>query len=117
MLEVRKDDNGVWVGNGRKRVWVSSNMLDAYGTLFVKSEDPRVGEVVYTYKDPLIVGERYSGKTINENFKHKMVVVNVAGNAYQYLNHFGGWCGFMNDDAREKLLDDCDYYLVWKGDE
>ena len=117
MLEVRKQDNGVWVGNGRKRVWISSSMLDTYDTIVVNQDNPLVGEVVYTYKDPLIVGERYSGKTIDQNISDKMIVINMAGNAYQYLEHFGGWCGFMTQDTRPELLDDCDYYLVWKGDQ
>lgn len=116
MLEVRKQDNGVWVGNGRKRVWISSNMLDTYDTIVVNQDNPHVGEVVYTYKDPLVVGERYSGKTINENVSHKMIVTNAVGHAYQYLEHFGGWCGPVGGEVRAKLLDDSDYTLVWEGD-
>lgn len=116
MLEVRKDDNGVWVGNRRKRVWISSNMLDTYDTIVVSQDNSDVGEVVYTYKDPLIVGECYSGKTINENFNHKMIVVNVVGQAYQYLEQFGGWRGPVNDDTKPKLLDESYYTFVWQGE-
>lgn len=117
MLEVRKEDNGVWVGNGRKRVWVSSNMLDTYDTIVVSQDNSNVGEVVYTHKDPLIAGERYSGKIINENASHKMIIINIGGNAYQYFGQFGGWLGLASDRVQTKLLDDSYYTLVWKGDE
>lgn len=85
MLEVRSEDNGIWVGNKNNRVWITSHLLDAKAQL-IPTPDHAEGELVYTQKDPLIVGWTYTKSEIIERATDKTVIVNDLGNSYQYLS-------------------------------
>lgn len=109
MLEVRSEYNGLWVGNKNNRVWITSGLLDAKAQLIPTAYHAE-GELVYTQKDPLIVGHTYPQSTIINRATNKLVVVNDLGKAYQYL--VGSWASATSYLALDQLPAG-NYTVVW----
>ena len=108
MLEVRKEFNGIWVGNGEKRVFINEWLLDNVGAFMSVSDNPEIGEVVYTLKDPLIVGRKYTSKDVSGKAEDKTIVVSRSGFAYQRVK--SEWVGGAN---YIKYLPEGVYEVVW----
>lgn len=83
MLEVHKDDDGLWVTNGDYRVFVSEDNLYNNTRLQVVSDCSDDNRAVYTFVKPMKVGKTYHGPEIIP--QTNMVVIGVgSGCAYQY---------------------------------
>lgn len=87
MLEVRKTSDGLWIGNGKKRVYITEHRLDTLELFGVLDDNRDAGEIVYTYYDPLELGKSYDSARI-ESKENMVVLENETHVAYQFrLTH------------------------------
>lgn len=90
MLEVKKCNGGVYITNGKKTVWVSEYTLNNLAVVSVLDDNgTSAGEVVYTYHDPIKVGNDYGAPYLMQNAADQTIIVNRQGCSYQLLG--GSW--------------------------
>lgn len=114
MLEVRRVDDGLWVGNGNRRVHLSDWKLNTYDYFSAVGDDGTEGELVYTHTIPMIEGESYDSTEIVPE-TYTIVMRDSTKVAYQYRAHDQCWMCAKTGAAYEQLPPSS-YTILYIGD-
>lgn len=119
MIQVYETDNGIRVVEGNWYIQIGPDKLmymDEKDVLHV-SEKPLEGKLVYTYNDPLKVGQIYPDHVIEHGVKDNMIVLGQGnGYCYRYINgHHGLWFSMGAAGGVETLPVDL-YKVLYLGE-
>ena len=118
MIQVYRTKKGIKVRDGMLSVDINPSTMAAYGTIYpdtyVELEDD---ELVYTYNDPLKVGQIYPDHVIEHGVKDNMIVLGQGnGYCYRYINgHHGLWFSMGAAGGVETLPVDL-YKVLYLGE-